>query len=199
MQIIDNYVSTLAHKKLLYYYSSDKPSWKFMTNVTFGIQPIFNIKNGKEIYKKRRQASFGFSSDVFDSGNESNESSITNQEAFELCKPIIINREKLLRIRVGMIVNSGPEDPHDPHIDQPHKEHWTQLYYLTASDGPTNVFEEYGPEDKYIDYNHDQFTLKFQSKPEPNRSFIFDGFHWHSSSHVYGPEVRIALTLNYAK
>lgn len=173
-----------------------------MANVTFGTAPMYNYDTGKEIYENRRQSSWGFSSNVFDWSDDcpaAKDGGIYNKEAFELCKPIIINREKLTRIRVGMIVNSGPEDSHDPHIDQPHMEHWTQLYYLTASDGPTNVFEEYGPEDKYHAYNHDQFTLKFQSKPEPNRSFLFDGFHWHSSSHVYGPEVRIALTLNYAK
>lgn len=191
MQITDNYLSNIQYRQIFTYFTSEDPIWRFMTNVTYGMAKPHPTRD-----------SWGFSCNIFDSGDASpmvDRGGIYDRIAYKLVQPLILNKEKLTRIRCGLIVNAGPDAPHTPHIDQPHMEHYTQLYYLTASDGPTNVFEEYGPDPKYDNYKPEDFTLKFQSKPEPNRMFLFDGYHYHSSSHVYGNEVRIALTLNYAK
>ena len=104
-----------------------------------------------------------------------------------------------MRIRCGFIVNVGPNKPHTPHIYQPQVEHLTQLYYMTASDAVTNIFEEYGTDEKYDSYKPEDFTIKHTSKPEPNRMCIFDGMHWHSSSPVMGKEARLCVSINYAK
>ena len=138
---------------------------------------------------------------MFHSGKNIGDGSprIDDRVAYRLLQPLIIDKEKLIRIRCGLIVNAGPEAPHPPHIDQPAIEHYTQLYYLTGSDAMTNVFEEYGNDPKYANYKPEDFTIKFQCKPEPNKMFIFDGYHWHSSSHVNGNEMRLVLSINYAK
>lgn len=183
MQITDNALPTVDHKKIFQYFTSEAPTWNFMSNVTFGYN-----------HSKYEPTSWGFACSVFRCGEEPD-----SREALQILRPIIFDREKLIRIRVGFIVNAGPNKPHSPHIDQPWCDHWTQLYYLTASDAVTNVFEEYGVDEKYSDYRPEDFNVKSQCKPEPNRMCIFDGMHWHSSSPVRGNEARLVVSANYAK
>jgi|TARA_B110000908_G_scaffold54932_1_gene66929 hypothetical protein len=190
MQITDNALSPIEFKKILNYFTSEAPDWKFVTNVTHGSV----TEHGRD--------KWGFACSIYDCGNGIGRNStekIIDRTALKIIEPIIIDKNKLLRVRVGMIINVGPDEPHNPHIDQHGIEHLTQIYYLTASDALTNVFEEYGLDEKYKTYKPEDFTIKMQSKPEPNRMLVFDGFHWHSSSHVYGPEVRISVNINYAK
>tara|TARA_B110000977_G_C10741050_1_gene363036 strand:+ start:20 stop:607 length:588 start_codon:yes stop_codon:yes gene_type:complete len=195
MQITDNALNVIEFKMLLKYFTSEAPIWRFLTNVTHG-------------YTNEPQKSWGFACDIFNCGDKFDglpgtqaiaQPIIGDKVAFKLLKPLIINKEKLMRIRCGLIVNIGPREPHIPHIDQPGTEHWTQMYYLTSNDSPTNIFEEYGLDPKYDNYKPEDFTLKFQSKPEPNRMFTFDGYHYHSSSCVSDNKMRLALTFNYAK
>jgi hypothetical protein len=192
MQITDNALSPVEFKTILNYFTSEAPNWKFVTNVTHG--SVGNYAHGRE--------QWGFACSIYDSGKGIGRNSteeIKDRTALKIIEPIIIDKNKLLRVRVGMILNTGPDKPHTPHIDQPSIEHWSQLYYLTSSDAPTNIFEEYGPDEKYNAFKHEDFTIKFQSKPEPNRMVVFDGWHWHSSSHVHGPEMRLSVNINYAK
>ena len=191
MQITDNALTTVQFKTLLKYFTSEAPAWRFMTNITHG-------SDGNT------QDSWGFSCNVFssikaESGLLPLTPLINDKQAYKLLKPLIINKEKLMRIRCGLIISNGPKELHIPHIDQPGVDHITQIYYLTASDAGTNIFEEVGPDSKYDHYKPSDFTLKHQSKPEPNKMIIFDGKHYHSSSHVYGNEIRLALTINYVK
>lgn len=183
MQIIDNALPNIEYKKIFQYFTSEEPDWHFMSNITYGFE-----------HHKHEPTSWGFACSISHCKGE-----VQDPYAFKLLQPLIIDKEKLLRIRCGFIVNVGPGKPHTPHIDQPGIDHITQLYYLTASDAMTNVFEECGNDPKYDDYKPEDFTLKFQCKPEPNRMFIFDGEHWHSSSPVTGNEARLVLAINYAK
>jgi hypothetical protein len=190
MQITDNALSIVDHKKIVHYFKSEDPCWRFVRNVTYGTQPYHD------------QNSWGFACSIYDSGPAIGRNSaelIPNKFAYNLLKPLIIDESKLLRIRVGLIVNVGPEGPHTPHIDQPNLEHYTQIYYMTDGSAPTNIFEEYGPDPKYNEYKPEDFTLKFQCEPKANRVFMFDGYYWHSSSHVFGKEMRLAAAINYAK
>ena len=191
MQITDNALPTIEFKKILNYFTSEAPDWKFVTNVTHG--SVGDYKHGK--------SQWGFACSIYDSGKGIGRNSteiVKDKFALNLLEPVIMDKTKLLRVRVGMIVNAGPDDAHNPHIDQSYINHISQIYNLTASDAPTNIFEEYGPDEKYDNYKPEEFTIKMQSKPEPNRMLVFDGFHWHSSSHVYGTEVRISVNINYA-
>jgi hypothetical protein len=183
MQIIDNALPNVEYKKIFQYFTSEEPVWHFMSDITFGFD-----------HPKHVPTAWGFACSIAHAGMD-----IEDRYAYRLLQPLIMDEEKLLRIRCGFIMNVGPGKPHSPHIDQPTQEHITQLYYLTASDGVTNVFEEYGDDPKYDNYKPEDFTIKFQCKPEPNRMFIFDGGHWHSSSPVTGNEARLVLSINYAK
>lgn len=190
MQITDNALPLVEYKTILNYFTSEAPNWKFVTNVTHGSVG----EHGRD--------KWGFACSIYDCGDAVGRNpteEIIDRLAMKVIEPIIMDKTKLLRVRAGMILNVGPDAPHNPHIDQPGIEHLTQIYYLTASDAPTNVFEEYGLDEKYSTYKPEDFTIKAQSKPEPNRMLVFDGFHWHSSSRVHGPEVRITLNINYAK
>ena len=186
MQITDNALSNIDYKKIYQYFTSEMPNWHFM--------PGINDNVNRTEQPKYKPTSWGFSCNISNTIAD-----IKDKHAYRLLEPLILNKEKLVRIRCGFIVNVGPSKLHRPHIDQPLIKHITQLYYLTDSDAVTNVFEEYGNDSKYDSYKPEDFTVKFLCKPEKNRMFIFDGMHWHSSSPVLGKEARLVLSINYAK
>jgi|SaaInl6LU_22_DNA_1037377.scaffolds.fasta_scaffold17495_3 hypothetical protein len=183
MQIIDNALETIEYKKILQYFTSEEPQWHFMSNITYGYE-----------HPKHDKTSWGFACSVSHGKDD-----VQDKYAYKMLQPLIMDKDRCMRIRCGFIVNVGPNKPHTPHIDQPQVEHLTQLYYLTASDAVTNIFEEYGTDEKYDSYKPEDFTIKHTSKPEPNRMCIFDGMHWHSSSPVMGKEARLCVSINYAK
>ena len=78
-----------------------------------------------------------------------------------------------------------------PHVDFPESElveHFTCLYYINDSDGPTVVFNEKTKSEKY--------TIKYECHPEKNKLFVFDGKHYHASSCPKHHDARLAITIN---
>ena len=100
----------------------------------------------------------------------------------------------LSRLRCGLNFPTFREEHflhNQPHVDFPESslvDHYTCLYYVNNSDGPTVVFEEKKESEKY--------TIKYQCHPEKNKLFVFDGKHYHASSCPQHHDARIAITIN---
>ncbi len=100
----------------------------------------------------------------------------------------------LSRIRCGLNFPTFREAHmlhNQPHVDFPESEtvnHYTCLYYVNNSDGPTVVFNEKKKADLY--------TIKYQCHPEKNKLFVFDGKHYHASSCPQHHDARLAITIN---
>ena len=101
---------------------------------------------------------------------------------------------QLARIRCGLNFPTFRDEHmlhNQPHIDYPETQvgdHFTCLYYVNDSDGPTVVFNETEESDEY--------TIKYQCHPEKNKLFVFDGKHYHASSCPKHHDARLALTIN---
>ena len=103
----------------------------------------------------------------------------------------------LSRIRCGLNFPTVREEHflhNQPHVDFPESsqvDHFTCLYYVNNSDGPTVVFEEKEQSENY--------TIKYKCHPEKNKLFVFDGKHYHASSCPARHDARLAITINIVK
>ena len=99
---------------------------------------------------------------------------------------------QLDRIRCGLNFHHQMDClHHQPHIDYPETQvgdHFTCLYYVNDSDGPTVVFNETEKSDEY--------TIKYKCHPEKNKLFVFDGKHYHASSCPKEHDARLVVTIN---
>lgn len=122
-----------------------------------------------------------------------------------LCVPIIVACSKnnikfsqLLRIRVGLILSSNNQEIHAPHVDYttPHK---TMLFYLTNSDGPTVLFKQKhtGIITDPGNVNKDLLEVEQCINPVENKSVIFDGLQFHSSTPPKNDKFRIVINYNF--
>jgi hypothetical protein len=96
-----------------------------------------------------------------------------------------INR--LLRIRIGMNLNTGEQASHHPHtdLDIPNK---TLLYYIDESDGDT-IFYKYDDDDNLVIDNKNPHTR--------NQAVLFDGLTMHSSSSPIEYAKRTTININF--
>lgn len=100
----------------------------------------------------------------------------------------------LARIRCGLNFATFRPDHNlhnSPHVDYPETatgNHYTCLYYVNDSDGPTVVFHETKQSEEY--------NIAYQCHPEKNKLFVFNGKHYHASSCPKNHDARIALTIN---
>ena len=79
---------------------------------------------------------------------------------------------------------------HTPHVDfdQPH---WTIIYYVNDSDGPTFFFKQR--------YDGTKQKLQIEQKVEPRqgRFVLFDGLQYHTSSNPQYNDMRCVINFNY--
>jgi hypothetical protein len=122
-----------------------------------------------------------------------------------LCIPLLvscyknnINISKILRIRAGLILSNTNQITHTPHVDYtyPHK---TMLFYLTNSDGPTVLFKQKHAGDNKHAGNLNEKFLQVQQHitPVENKSVIFDGLQFHSSTTPKDDKFRIVINYNF--
>tara|TARA_B100000902_G_C27320257_1_gene923916 strand:- start:828 stop:1454 length:627 start_codon:yes stop_codon:yes gene_type:complete len=103
----------------------------------------------------------------------------------------------LARIRVGMNFPSifdQHQEHNVPHVDYPETsvgEHYTCLYYVNESDGPTVIFNEQQESENY--------TIQNKCHPEKNKLMAFNGKNYHASSCPKECPARIAITINLVK
>ena len=92
--------------------------------------------------------------------------------------------KKLFRIRAGMFVQNQTDKPHQAHVDSPDL-HYTMLYYVNDSDGPTNIF----------DYKGENVIQEIE--PKKGRAVIMTGDTYHSSSCPRNHINRIVVNYNF--
>ena len=92
--------------------------------------------------------------------------------------------ELLHRIKAGMFVKNQTDKPHLPHVDIDNTKHYTLLYYVIDSDGPTKF------------YNGDNVFK--QVEPKKGRAVIFPGDIYHASSSPRQHPNRITLNINFS-
>jgi hypothetical protein len=122
-----------------------------------------------------------------------------------LCIPLLvacykndIKISKILRIRIGLILNNHTQITHTPHVDYtyPHK---TMLFYLTNSDGPTILFKQKHVGDNKNPGNLNQKFLQVEERitAVENKSVIIDGLQFHSSTTPKNDKFRIVINYNF--
>ena len=89
----------------------------------------------------------------------------------------------LYRIKAGMFVKNQTDKPHIPHVDLKNNKHYTLLYYVIDSDGPTKF------------YNGDNVFK--QVDPKKGRAVIFPGDIYHASASPRQHPNRITLNINF--
>ena len=92
--------------------------------------------------------------------------------------------KKLFRIRAGMFVQNQTDKLHQAHVDSPDL-HYTMLYYVNDSDGPTNIF----------DYKGEKVIQEIE--PKKGRAVIMTGDTYHSSSCPRNHINRIVVNYNF--
>ena len=92
--------------------------------------------------------------------------------------------KKLFRIRAGMFIRNQTDKPHESHVDRD-EFHYTMLYYVNDSDGPTNIF----------DYKGEKLIQEIE--PKKGRAVIFTGDTYHSSSSPRNHPNRIVVNYNF--
>ena len=104
-------------------------------------------------------------------------------EAVDKCKK---GKEikKLLRIRAGMFIRNQTDKPHESHVDYDNF-HYTMLYYVNDSDGPTNIF----------DYKGENVIQEIE--PKKGRAVLMTGDTYHSSSCPRNHINRIVINYNF--
>ena len=90
--------------------------------------------------------------------------------------------KQLYRIRGAMFVKNQTSQPHLPHIDHQF-EHYTMLYYVNDSDGPTKIFSG----EKIIK----------EINPKKGRAVFFSGDTYHASASPRTHERRIVINYNF--
>jgi hypothetical protein len=100
----------------------------------------------------------------------------------------------VFRMRLGFLLNTkyafmgSPYQHNTPHVDGD-MEHFTAVYYLNNCDGPTVIFHETSPAEKY--------RAMYKSEPEKGKVLVFDGKHYHASTCPKVFNKRLVLTINF--
>jgi hypothetical protein len=90
--------------------------------------------------------------------------------------------KELYRIRGGMFVKDQTNSPHIPHVDR-NDFHYTMLYYVNDSDGPTKIFSG----EKIIR----------EINPKKGRVVLMTGDTYHASSSPRTHAKRIVINYNF--
>ena len=91
---------------------------------------------------------------------------------------------EIFRIRAGMFVKNQTDKPHQAHVD--HDDfHYTMLYYVNDSDGPTKF------------YDHKEGKVIKMVDPKKGRAVIMTGDTYHASSSPKNHSNRIVLNYNF--
>ncbi len=101
---------------------------------------------------------------------------------------------ELLRIRLGFLLNTrytfagSPYQYNNPHRDF-EQDHFVGIYYVNTCDGPTVIFHDIQPAEKYKPMH--------RSEPKQGKFLMFNGWHYHASTCPKVFNKRIVLTMNF--
>lgn len=143
-----------------------------------------------------RSGQFSFASLIYHHGQVHSEDfkmfdMVIRQSLDALDTPI----QKLLRVRLGLILKYDKFVIHDPHVDlfHPHK---TLLVYLNDSDGPTVLYDQFAEDGREIT-GTDGLTIQQEIEPVQGRVALFDGLQYHSSTTPIKNDIRVVMNVNF--
>lgn len=97
------------------------------------------------------------------------------------------------RIRISMYHNADG-GAHRPHVDY-YYPHWTMIYYVHDSDGPTIIYEE---KVENMDRTYpSKFNVIDKIEPRAGRAVLLDGSYYHSSSTPAKNRTRTVINFNF--
>ena len=100
--------------------------------------------------------------------------------------------KQLIRIKANMIFSDTTKKHHTPHVDIPIP-HWTIVYYVNDSRGPTHLFNEFYNKQK----NTTQKTSLYKTiEPKKGTFILFNGLRYHASSNPNNG-YRCIININY--
>ena len=154
--------------------------------------PWYFLDHATDSYEGSDDMATGFSFDILNwrnIGEEYNKSSFADGLIPLLCEAVgkVDNDRDILeifRIRAGMFIKNQNNIPHQSHIDRSDF-HYTMLYYVNDSDGPTKF------------YDHKEGEIVKMVHPKRGRAVIFTGDTYHASSSPKNHNTRIVLNFNF--
>jgi len=181
--IKDNYLHKSYSDGIEKMCMSEYISWTFLKDITSNLKDISPIK------KK------GFSNIVFSEQIQSHLSFYLLPFFEQVTAELNFKNTELFRIRLGLNIPNNIECKIDtPHTDFNY-EHFTMLYYVNDSDGPTNFYDQFYSLQN-TEPQLDKLKITQQVEPKKGRFVIFDGLQYHSSSTPVN-DIRIAINFNF--
>ena len=171
MKIVDNFISKCYQDYIENVFTSSSFPWCYGIGITLANT---NDKNS------------GFYHDIYNFNEINNHYHRSNY--FDISLPILLQAsnveiKNLIRIRAAMFIkNQNDVDHHLPHKDHDFP-HYTMIYYVNDSDGPTHIFQ----------------NEKIVEKVEPikGRCLLMDGNIYHASSCPKINKHRIIINFNF--
>ena len=171
LTVIDNVISKNYQNLIEDNFSTSKIAWYFAENITSQASDT---------------SSSGFSHTIFKDNNPTG-------SLFNLVLPILleglgkykdgVDIKDLYRIRAAMFVKNQAGTLHNtPHLDHTFK-HYTMIYYILDSDGPTRIFSE----GKVIN----------EIEPKKGRAVFFSGDTYHASAAPKNHSKRMVINYNF--
>lgn len=98
---------------------------------------------------------------------------------------------EILKLKFNLLTKTNDQTHHWPHtdIDNFKDDIRTAIYYVTNSDGPTFLFNEFAPK------INEAITSCVKVTPEKGKMIIFDSRRFHASSSPVDNNIRIVLNI----
>lgn len=96
----------------------------------------------------------------------------------------------VIKIKFNLLTKWGSDQHHFPHTDIDQTDDcFTAIYYVTNTDGPTYLFDQFGPK------TSDQLSVKTMIGPQKGKMAVFKADRFHASSSPTESEYRIVLNI----
>jgi hypothetical protein len=172
--VIDNFISVQTQDFISQQLQAATVPWEFLPDVTQRPEAVDTEKN------------IGFGHAVFVNNTVVSMSYwFLYPVLLEACSKQNVNVNQLLRIRLGLYVNTNSSKANKRHTDQKDP-HLVGLYYVDDSDGDT-VF--------YKDDISDEEIMR--CAPKKGRMVLFDGLIYHASTSPVKKTHRMTVNFNF--
>lgn len=96
----------------------------------------------------------------------------------------------IVKIKFNMLTRGVSNEFHFPHTDVDEADDcYTAIYYVNDVDGPTYLFNEFGPKDI------DDLTIRSTIQPQKGKLAVFKANRFHASSSPIDSDIRIILNI----
>lgn len=191
IKVIDDWLPVGLHSALEQLTTNNCFQWRYFPEVTFSVDQ----KNPDD----------GFTQILKQFEMESSNYRFLKPILFQLGQQIPI--KEVIKARVNLLLRAYENDLEHttPHVDDA-IQHWTAIYYIEDSDGPTHIFDQRvtdipltsRTQDVVLNYvKETKFTIAKTVDPKKGRLVIFDGMRFHAGSKPRNHQTRRVLAINW--